>query len=102
METNKNGIYDNAGLCDTLIADLNDLPKALFDGQYINFCNTVAVMAKKLLNLKKGITADMASKTETIERLKDQLRNCGQTVQDLPPSEFIQRMQDGGLDNGAD
>lgn len=70
------GLYDNEGLCDTLIGDLNNLPKLLMTGQYIQFCAVVPDMAQKLLNLKKGIASDMASmknKVEELKRLNDSL-----------------------------
>ena len=64
------GLYDNEGLCDTLIADLNNLPKLLMTGQYIQYCATVTGMAQKLVNLKEGIRKDMESMKEKIEDLK--------------------------------
>ena len=65
-----NGLYDNEGLCDTLIADLNNLPKLLMTGQYIQYCATVTGMAQKLVNLKEGIRKDMESMKEKVEDLK--------------------------------
>ena len=64
------GIYDNEGLCDLLINDLNNLPKLLVSGQYIQFCAAVTGMAQKLINLKEGITKDMDSMKEKLEELK--------------------------------
>lgn len=64
------GLYDNAGLCDTLIADCNNLVKQAMSGQYLQFCNTVVGMVQKLGNLKSGIKNDLASKDATIEELK--------------------------------
>ena len=64
------GLYDNEGLCDTLIADLNNLPKLLMTGQYIQYCATVTGMAQKLVNLKEGIRKDMKSMKEKVEDLK--------------------------------
>lgn len=49
------GLYDNAGLIDSLIVDCNSLPKALIDNQFILFCNTLAQMVQKLKSMKEGI-----------------------------------------------
>jgi hypothetical protein len=67
---NGKGLYDNEGLCDSLLADLNNLPKMLMTGQFIQFCATVASMGQRLVNLKKGIQADMDSMKEKVEELK--------------------------------
>lgn len=64
------GLFDNEGLCDTLIADCNNLAKYVCTGQYVFFCNTIVQMIQKLANLKKGIRTDIESKEETIEELK--------------------------------
>lgn len=65
-----NGLYDNEGLCDTLLYDLNRLPKVLMDGQNIQFCALIQGMAQRLVNLKKGIKADLADKDRIIEEFK--------------------------------
>lgn len=64
------GLYDNEGLCDTLINDLNNLIKQFMNGQYIVGCSVAAQMAQKLINLKKGIKADLDSMREKVEDLK--------------------------------
>ena len=64
------GLFDNEGLCDSLIGDLNNLPKLLMSGQNIQFCAVVAGMAQKLVNLKKGIKADLDSMKEKVDELK--------------------------------
>jgi hypothetical protein len=64
------GLYDNEGLCDTILYDLNRIPKILMDGQYIQFCAVIQSMAQRLVNLKDGIKADMEGKDQTIEQLK--------------------------------
>lgn len=64
------GLYDNQGLCDDLISDLNNLVKNAVAGQFIQCSNIVVNMTKKLANLKKGIAADLASKDQIIEELK--------------------------------
>lgn len=64
------GLFDNEGLCDSLLLDLNSLTKMLMTGQYIQFCATITGMGQKLVNLKKGIQADMDSMKEKVEDLK--------------------------------
>ena len=64
------GLMDNEGLCDSLLLDLNNLPKALANGQYIQFCSLVSSMGQKLVNLKKGISEDIQSMRENIEEIK--------------------------------
>lgn len=65
-----NGLWDNEGLCDTLLVDLNNLPKALASGQYIQFCALISSMGQRIVNLKKGISADMESMREKVDELK--------------------------------
>ena len=64
------GLYDNSGLCDTLVNDLNGLLKSIASGQYIQACAIVCGMTQKLKNLKEGIDGEMASKNQIIEELK--------------------------------
>jgi hypothetical protein len=64
------GLYDNEGLCDTLLVDLNRLPKILMDGQYIQFCAVIQSMAQRITNLKDGIRKDTDSLKNNIEELK--------------------------------
>lgn len=86
-----NGTYTNVELVDTLIVDLNNLPKELMDGQFIQFCTLVSQMGQKLINLRKGIKADIDSKNKIIEQLKAQLREAGAVIEDMTPDEFIQK-----------
>jgi hypothetical protein len=66
------GLYDNEGLCDTLIKDMNNLLKQLFSGQYLAACNVITQITQKLVNLKKGIKTDTDSLKNNIEDLKKQ------------------------------
>ena len=65
-----NGLYDNEGLCDLLVSDLNTLVKELANGQFLQFCVIVTGMAQKLLNLKKGIADEKGSMEKKVEELK--------------------------------
>lgn len=64
------GLYDNEGMCDLLVADLNNLVKKLANGHYLQFCIIITGMTQKIMNLKKGIQDDMASMKEKVEELK--------------------------------
>ena len=64
------GLFDNEGLCDSLIYSLNELPKLLMSGQYIQFCAVVAGMGQKLVCLKEGIKSEADSMKEKVEELK--------------------------------
>ena len=94
-----NGTYTNSELVDTLILDLNNLPKQLIDGQYIQFCSVVVQMGQKLINLREGIKKDLESKDRTIEQLKQALRNTGQVVEDMTPEQLISEMRGEGNGN---
>ena len=70
------GLMDNEGLCDSLLLDLNNVPKLLMTGQYIQFCALISSMGQKLVNLKKGIKADrqaMEEKYNDLKQLNDRL-----------------------------
>lgn len=78
------GLYDNEGLCDSLILDCNNAVKVLFSGNYVSFCNVIVQMVQKLSNLKKGIKNDMAGKDETIEELKRMNDSLMEQITGLP------------------
>lgn len=63
------GLFDNIGLIDTLIVDCNELPKLLISGQGVGWCAKVVEMTQKLVNLKKGVRADVDSMRQQIETL---------------------------------
>lgn len=65
------GLYDNEGLCDSLINDLNNLIKQYLNGQYVTACVIVSNMTQKLLNLKSGIKHDTDALKSNIEDLKN-------------------------------
>lgn len=64
------GLFDNEGMCDLLVSDLNNLVKELANGQYIQFCIMITGMTQKIMNLKTGIKNDMNSMREKVEELK--------------------------------
>lgn len=79
-----NGLYDNEGLCDTMIVDLNDMMKAMAAGQYIKYCSLTVGMVQKLTNLKKGIRSDLEAKDEEIADLKRLNNELAEKVFGLP------------------
>ena len=91
-----NGLFDNEGLCDTLIRDLNSLPKMLISGQYIQACAMIVSMAQRLVNLKDGIKKDMQSLKDRIEELKHMNNDLIEQVTGLPADRSNER--DGGCD----
>lgn len=98
----ENGIYSNTELVETLIVDLNNLPKLLIDGQYIQACSVVAQMGQRLANLRNGIVDDINGKDRVIEELKQQLRNIGADVQDMTPEQYTSTLAEkDGAANGS-
>lgn len=96
-----NGVYTNTELIETIIVDLNNLPKMLFDGQYIQFCTIVSQMGQKLINLRKTIDTDLKNREATIETLKQQLRatDCG--VKEMTMEEYAKLQEKEGAENGS-
>ena len=92
-----NGLFDNEGLCDSLIMDCNNAVKTICAGNYIAFCNTMVQMVQKLSNLKDGIKKDMASKNKIIEELKEQNNRLVEQFTGLP----VEKAKDGE-GNGTD
>lgn len=95
-----NGFYSNSELVDTLIMDLNNLPKYLIDGQFIQFCNTVTHMGQKLVNLRSGIKQDIEGKDRIIEILKENIRNLGGDAKEMSVEEYLKAQGKDGAGNG--
>lgn len=64
------GLFDSAGLIDTLIVDCNNVIKGAISGNYIQCASLLVQMVQKLAKLKDGIKHDLASKDAIIEDLK--------------------------------
>lgn len=97
----------NEQLIDSLIVDCNNAVKELTNGQYLAWCAIMTSMTQKLANLKKTISNDLKNRDETIEILKNELRNAGQTVTDYKPEEIDQILtqkekKEEGDNNGKD
>lgn len=70
------GMYDNEGICESMIVDLNDMTKAMAAGQYVRYCSLLVGMVQKLTNLKKAIRTekeDMKQQLKDLERLNNEL-----------------------------
>lgn len=93
-------ILTNAELIDSLISELNSLPKMLINGQFVLFCGTIYQMWQKLKNLRNTIDNDIKNRNQTIEILKEELRNAGHNVEEMTPQQFIDSMKDGA-ENGS-
>ena len=89
------GVYTNEELLDSIIVDCNESVKSIVSGQYLQFCNLMSTIAMKLNSVKNGIIADMARKNETIEALKEQLKNSGSEVQEIPVEQLMKDAQEG-------
>ena len=92
-----NGTYNSVELIDTLIADLNSLPKYLFAGQNIAFCDQLAKMGQKLVLLKNGVQSDIDNKNEIIEQLKKHINDLGEKVEDIPAEKFVGMVKNGEI-----
>ncbi len=88
------GLYDNDGLLETLIVDLNKLPKLLIDGQFIATCDLIAKMAQKVMNIRKGIKAEKDDYEWKIEDLKRLNNELAEQVYKVP-------VEKDGVDNGG-
>lgn len=97
---NGRGLYDSEGLIDTLISDCNNAVRACVGGQYIAFCNTMVQMVQKLARLKTGIKNDFTSKDQYIEQLKNQLREQGVEIKEVPAERLTEII--GRKSNGKD
>ena len=83
-------MLDNQQLIDSMILDCNNAVGAIAQGQYILFCRLMYEMVQKLGNLKKGVAVELKNREEIIAGLKDQLRNAGMQVEDVPVEELVE------------
>ena len=79
-----NGLYDNEGLIDTIIVDLNDILKNMAAGQYIRICNIVVGMTQKLTNLKKNMKEELACKDQQVADLFNLNKELERQLNGLP------------------
>ena len=71
------GLYDSAGVIDSIIMDCNNSVKQLLIGNYIAFCNGMTESVRKLSLLKEGIQNDMADMQRQIRELRALLQQEG-------------------------
>lgn len=89
------GLYTNSELVDTIINDLNTFLRLQAGGQHLQACAIVTGMAQKLVNLRTTIDNDLKNRDQTIEMLKERLRDCGQEVIEVPAEQYVKEMQNG-------
>ena len=82
-------MLSNSQLIDSLIEDLNNGIRNLTGGQYIAWCQMNGQIVQKLINLKKGVEAEIKNREEIIETLKAELRAAGREVVDIPAEELL-------------
>ena len=78
------GLYDNEGLIDTIIVDLNDILKNMAAGQYIRICNLVVGMTQKLTNLKKNMKEELAARDQQVADLFNLNKELERRLNGLP------------------
>ena len=66
------GLFDYAGLIDTLLEDCNELPNALFNGKNVRFCALVVGMVQKLARLKEGVRNDIQARENLIREYAEE------------------------------
>lgn len=66
------GLFDYAGLIDTLLVDCNELPNALFNGKNVRFCALVVGMVQKLARLKEGVKNDLQARENLIREYAEE------------------------------
>ena len=96
-----NGVYTNVELIETILVDLNNMLKELCNGQYINACNDVTQIAKKLINLRENVDNDLKNREQIIEQMKEELRNAGREIVEYTPQEYIEKLEKDGAQNGT-
>ena len=83
------GFLDSVGAIDSLIVDCNELPKRLFSGNYVSFCNLIVQMVQKLSLVRDGIVNDH---NDLEERIADKKRLC---------DELLAQLNEGGANDGC-
>lgn len=66
-------------MIDAIINDLNEMLKALLIGQHLQACTILTGVTQKLFRVQ----SDMKAKDETLEKLKQELRNRGVEVAEI-------------------
>ena len=98
------GLWDNNGLIDTMITDLNDMMKCMAAGQYIRYADIVVKFVQKLTNLKKGIQTEKDDLMEQIQDLKRLNNELAEKAFGVPvdteeiPVDGIEEVKNDGTD----
>jgi hypothetical protein len=81
-------------LIEMLICNCSDGVKDLVSGNYILWCRRMVENVQLLGELKNRIQSDMATRDQTIEDLKNQLREVGVEIVDMDPQEVMEKLKE--------
>lgn len=97
-----NGLLTNEELIDSLIIDLNNIPKLLINGQGILFCSTISSIGQRLANLKNALKDDLENKNKVIEELKRELQATDVGCTDMTLEEYAKYLKEkDGAEDGT-
>ena len=87
-----NGLYTNSELVETIINDLNTFLKLQLGGQHLQACAVMTGISQRLINLRSTIDNDLKNRDETIEKLKNALRECGHEIIEVSPESYAKEV----------
>jgi hypothetical protein len=87
-----NGLYNHTELIDSIMKDLNSLMKYHMIGEHVAACSVMTGISQKLLRLKEGVGNDIKNRDETIETLKNALRECGHEIIEVSPDDYAKEV----------
>jgi len=76
IRVNEDGLFDAAGLIDSLIEDCNAGVQSALGGNYIAWCKYNVQMVQKLAALKKGVTEErehLQGQMDDLQKRNDRL-----------------------------
>ena len=94
MVNDGGGLFDSNGLIDTLIVDCSNLPKDLFSGMTLQFCNRLVQMTQKLTALREGIQKEKAD-------LQEQIADKQNLIDELTATLYNVKIDRTGDDNNG-
>lgn len=74
LEVNKNGLFDNSGLCDDILKKI----EVMADAKGVLRCGLVWDISQEVKALKEAIKKEKELNESKIEELKRQLQTCGE------------------------
>ena len=91
---------DNSELINTLINDCNEVIRKCMSGQYIAFCKSMVEMVQKLAVLKQNYEKELKSRDESINNLKNMLKNLGVEFIETTEEKLADQLMTGGKHDG--